>query len=282
MSIMNTALFSQLRLERECRDPQHGEALLDDNSSPCMVVRENTRFADRFFEDARDGHKRVSVYLVNGFQLKGEVVSFDEETILFKRIPAGRASGHVGHQLVRRSAVAVMYPLLKSKSQAEEWWRDYGAGTDDEEATPADPQPTPVTRNGSEMILVVEDEDAVRRAARRVLERYGYTVLLAADGEEALEQFRAHESDIDLVFSDLLMPKMGGRALDETLERETYGVRYLFTSGCAAQHMSERNLLDPQLPFLPKPWTLAELVTSVQDVLTSTDPFSRLPTEEGA
>lgn len=238
---------------------------------------------NRFLEDARETHRRVSVYLVNGFQLKGEVVSFDEETILFKRIRTGRACGHVGHQLVRRSAVAVMYPLLKSKSQAEEWWRNYGAGTNDEEATPANPpQPTPVTQGGSEMILVVEDDDAVRRTARRILDRYGYTVLLAADGEEALEQFRAHESDIDLVFADLVMPKMGGRDLYETLERETYGVRYLFTSGFAAPQISERNSLDPQLPFLPKPWTATDLVTTVQDVLASTDPSNRLQTEEGA
>ncbi len=274
MSVMNTPLFSQLQLVQECRDRQQGAALLEGNSSP--------RFADRFFEDARDSHERVSVYLVNGFQLKGEVVSFDEETILFKRIRTGRACGHVGYQLVKRSAVAVMYPLLKSESQAEEWWHHYGACTIDEEATPADPQPTPVTRGGSEMILVVEDDDAVRRAARRILDRYGYTVLLAADGEEALEQFRAHESDIDLVFSDLVMPKMGGRDLYETLERETYGVRYLFTSGCTAQHISERNLLDPQLPFLPKPWTPTDLVTSVRDVLASADPFDRFQTEEGA
>ena len=269
---MNTPLFSQLQLERECRNRQQGEALLEDNRP--------SRFADRFFEDARDSHEHVSVYLVNGFQLKGEVVSFDEEMILFKRMRTGRACGHVGHQLVQRSAVAVMYPLLKSTSQAEEWWRDYDAWTNDEEVTPADPQPTPVTRG--EMILVVEDDDAVRRSARRILNRSGYTVLLAADGEEALEQFRAHESDIDLVFSDLVMPKMGGRDLYKTLERETYGMKYLFTSGCTAQNIEERNSLDPQLPFLPKPWTLTDLVTSVRDVLASTDPFDPLQTEEGA
>ncbi len=270
MSVMNTTLFPRLQLERECRDRQQGEALLEDNSSP--------RFADRFFQDARDSHERVSVYLVNGFQLKGQIVSFDEETILFKRIRTGRAAEHVGYQLVQRSAVAVMYPLLKSESQAEEWWRDYGAWTNEQEATPTDP--IPVTRGGSEMILVVEDDDSVRRAARRILDRYGYTVLLAADGEEALEQFRSHESDIDLVFSDLVMPNMGGRDLYETLEQETYGVRYLFTSGCAAQHISKHNLLDPQLPFLPKPWTPTDLLTSVRDVLASTDPFDRLQTEE--
>ena len=79
-----------------------------------MSEETTRRLADRFLNDAHESQQRVSLYLVSGFQLKGEVVEFDEETILFRRKD--------GHQLVMRSAVAVMYPLARSKGGIDDWW----------------------------------------------------------------------------------------------------------------------------------------------------------------
>ena len=73
--------------------------------------------ADRFLKDARDCQMSVSLYLVNGFQLKGEIVEFDAQAILFKHKDTC--------QIVIRSAVASMYPLPKSKEHADHWWRPY-------------------------------------------------------------------------------------------------------------------------------------------------------------
>ena len=73
--------------------------------------------ADRLLKDMHHTARAVSVYLVNGFQMKGEVVEFDGESILLKLKDA--------HQLVMRSAVATMYPLPVSKGAADEWWRSY-------------------------------------------------------------------------------------------------------------------------------------------------------------
>ena len=84
---------------------------------PQASNRKLKSLAERFLGDARDGHLSISVYLVNGFQLKGEVVDFDEETVLFNHKDV--------HQLVMRSAVASMYPLLNSKQEASEWWQAY-------------------------------------------------------------------------------------------------------------------------------------------------------------
>ena len=81
------------------------------------TIKEATTLANRFLTDACETHEPVSMYLVSGFQLKGEVTAFDDDTILFKRKNM--------HQLVMRSAVAVMYPLSRSKN-AGEWWRNYG------------------------------------------------------------------------------------------------------------------------------------------------------------
>ena len=71
--------------------------------------------ATRLLQGARDSKWTMSVYLVNGFQLKGEVVDFDDEAILFSHKSA--------HQLVMRSGVASMYPLPSSEHNADEWWR---------------------------------------------------------------------------------------------------------------------------------------------------------------
>ena len=78
---------------------------------------EGRSLADRLLEDARDNHRPVSIYLVSGFQLKGEVMEFDKDTVLFKLKDVC--------QLVMRSAVATMYPLPGAKGDADGWWRSY-------------------------------------------------------------------------------------------------------------------------------------------------------------
>jgi CheY-like chemotaxis protein len=70
---------------------------------------------------------------------------------------------------------------------------------------------------GSETILVAEDEDGVRSLTREVLEKYGYTVLEAANGEEALKVAESHEGPVDLLLSDVVMPRMGGPELAQAL-----------------------------------------------------------------
>ena len=79
--------------------------------------QKHTTLADRLLKDMLDTHRAVSVYLVNGFQLKGQIVGLDEETILIKLKGA--------HQLVMRSAVATMYPIPDSNLDTAEWWTSY-------------------------------------------------------------------------------------------------------------------------------------------------------------
>ena len=73
--------------------------------------------ADRLLEEVRRNHQPVSVYLVSGFQLKGEVLEFDADTVLLKHKD--------GAQLIMRSAIATMYPLGDAKHDSSDWWRDY-------------------------------------------------------------------------------------------------------------------------------------------------------------
>jgi CheY-like chemotaxis protein len=116
---------------------------------------------------------------------------------------------------------------------------------------------------GQETILVVEDQAQLRRATVFTLERAGYTVLAAADGIEALQLLRQHTEPIDLVFTDLVMSRLGGRGLYQIDRREGRKTPFLFTSGYAGPGRGTEPL-DPALPFLPKPWTSADLLARVR------------------
>jgi two-component system NtrC family sensor kinase len=122
-------------------------------------------------------------------------------------------------------------------------------------------------QGGSETILLVEDEPAVRGTARRVLERAGYHVVAAADGEEGLSLYRASPERFDLVLSDLVMPKMGGLQLYEALQEEWESVPFLLASGYAGREPEEGAPLDKSIPFVQKPWRLADLLERVRQVI---------------
>ena len=132
----------------------------------------------------------------------------------------------------------------------------------------ATPRSAMLIREGAtETILLVEDEEMVRRAGRRILEKHGYRVIQAADGAEAMELLREHGSEIALVVSDVVMPRMGGRELYASLRAEGFRMPFLFTSGYTDRMSSDTVALDPSVPVLPKPWTWTELTASVRAAL---------------
>jgi len=120
---------------------------------------------------------------------------------------------------------------------------------------------------GSETILLVEDKEELRTTTRRVLERLGYTVIEAADGEEGLALHRAERSRIDLILSDVLMPKLGGPALYQAVRETDPAARFLFTSGYSENDIGQRSLLEPGVLFVAKPWTISDLARQVRKVL---------------
>jgi PAS domain S-box-containing protein len=133
-------------------------------------------------------------------------------------------------------------------------------------AQPDDAEPVGSTRGGAESILLAEDDGAVRRLARDVLTRWGYTVLEARDGEEALTAARSHSGIIHLLITDVVMPGLGGRALAVKLTEDHPTLRVLYTSGYASNEMLHGGL-ERALPFLPKPFLPLDLVRCVRDVL---------------
>ena len=116
-------------------------------------------------------------------------------------------------------------------------------------------------------ILLVEDEETVRRVARRVLERAGYTVVEADDGDAGLEILLEREREFDLVLTDMVMPRMGGAALHEAAAEREMGLPFVFTSGYAEREFSGGQEVVLTKPFLRKPWDAQELLRIVGQVL---------------
>jgi PAS domain S-box-containing protein len=123
---------------------------------------------------------------------------------------------------------------------------------------------------GAETILLVEDEEIVRTLAIHVLGDLGYTVLEAANGEQALRVLQEHAGEtIHLLLTDVVMPKMGGRALAERLRTIRPDLKMLFISGYSENGMAPLTTFEPGVAFLQKPFTPGSLARKVRDVLDS-------------
>jgi two-component system cell cycle sensor histidine kinase/response regulator CckA len=122
-------------------------------------------------------------------------------------------------------------------------------------------------RGGTEHVLLVEDEEGLRRVAQRALEKVGYSVETAGDGVEALECYRQKPADIDIIITDVVMPKLGGLGLYRAVREEGHTVRFLFTSGYGADEIIKGDPMDGEMVLLQKPWTLADLTHRVREAL---------------
>jgi PAS domain S-box-containing protein len=120
---------------------------------------------------------------------------------------------------------------------------------------------------GTEVILLVEDDPAVREATRRILEEHGYSVLTAIDGEDAIAAFRANKERIQLVLCDVIMPRKNGREAVEEIKRMSPAVKVLFMSGYTADIISQRGLLQEDFHFISKPLNPSDLLKTMRDVL---------------
>lgn len=120
---------------------------------------------------------------------------------------------------------------------------------------------------GSATVLLVEDEDAVRRLASRVLSRSGYLVLTAASGDAAMEIAARFEGTIDLLLTDVVMPGMSGRELAEQLMPQHPGMRLLYASGYTEDAIVRHGVSSLEMAFLEKPFTPNGLLRKVREVL---------------
>lgn len=129
------------------------------------------------------------------------------------------------------------------------------------------PSKSSILTKGTETILVVEDEESLRNATNRILATAGYAVLLAANGEEALQVSAEHRGAIHLLLTDVVMPKMNGRVLAEQLLRSRPEVKIVYVSGYTDNAIVHHGVLDSGTHFLNKPVSAAVLTRKIRDVL---------------
>jgi CheY-like chemotaxis protein len=133
--------------------------------------------------------------------------------------------------------------------------------------TPEPPPTRPALPRGTETILLVEDDDALRQLVRTMLRGLGYHVLEASNGAAAVTLSRGLKEPIHLLLTDVVMPHLGGRQLADVLLAARPECRVLFLSGYNSEEMIRRGVVDSAATFLQKPFTIGELAERVRVVL---------------
>jgi two-component system, cell cycle sensor histidine kinase and response regulator CckA len=162
-----------------------------------------------------------------------------------------QSGGHIGvySEVGRGSTFRIYLPREAAKAEAAEVKRP------------------PVHAGGDETVLVVEDDDGVRRLVRRVLEPAGYTVLSAATGPEALQLCEERADPVHLLLTDVVLPVMDGSTVAERLTALRPGVRVLFMSGYMDEAVGRHGVPVTGLNFIHKPFTASELLGRVREAL---------------
>jgi CheY-like chemotaxis protein len=128
-------------------------------------------------------------------------------------------------------------------------------------------EPVAARVRGSETILVVEDDDGVRRLIVGTLGLCGFHVLHAADGPGALLEATKHAEPIDLLLTDVIMPGMNGKEVADRLAALRPGIKVLFISGYSGELIAKAGVLHPGVAYLPKPFSADALTAKVREML---------------
>jgi PAS domain S-box-containing protein len=202
----------------------------------------------------------------SGMGMTGETMARAFEPFFTTKEP-GRGTG---------LGLSTVYGIVKQSGGAITVESEPGAGTTfcvylpvagEFESRPSGVMERRAPVSADETILLVEDEDSVRRLARRVLESQGYTVLEAINGEDALRIAADYGGVIDLLLSDVVMPELGGRLLAERLTVARPETEVLFISGYTDDEILRRGLLERGQHLLQKPFTATALAHEVRSVL---------------
>ncbi len=222
-------------------------------------------FADRHLELEEGPYVRLSVTDTG--------IGMDEKTLehlfepFFTTKEPGRGTG---------LGLATVYGIVSQHGGAISVYSQPGEGTTfkvylprlEQEAPEQEPEPADrEIPRGTETVLVVEDEDAVRSLARRVLERQGYSVLVASDPAEARGVFSEHSQEIDLLLTDVIMPGENGDQLYESLSARNPSLKVLYMSGYASSTVMQRGVDELDTAFIMKPFDARELCRHVRVVL---------------
>jgi len=125
----------------------------------------------------------------------------------------------------------------------------------------------PEMTGGTETIFVIEDENVVRETMVIILKDRGYHVLEASGGRQALKAIREHQGALDLVITDVVMPGLSGKEFARQLHEFKPDIKILYVSGYTDNVIAHHGILDPEINFLQKPFTIESLLTKVREIM---------------
>jgi nitrogen-specific signal transduction histidine kinase/CheY-like chemotaxis protein len=234
-----------------------------------LVIRTENVYLDKDYCDAhvgaKPGHYALLVISDTGHGMDQHTLAHVFEPF-FTTKGVGRGTG---------LGLAMVYGIVKNHDGCITCYSEVGCGTTFRIYLPVIGHLPETARRsveqavagGSETVLLVDDEESVREVARQMLERFGYRVLLASDGETAVAEYVKRIGHVDLVILDLVMPGMGGKRCLEELLWVDPRARVLIASGHAAKDQTKGALEAGAKGFVAKPYELTKLLRAVRDVL---------------
>jgi len=174
--------------------------------------------------------------------------------------------------------LAIVYGIVKQHNGFINVYSEVGKGTtfnlylpltraDVKEAVPGKPAAPVSSVTGTETILVAEDDAQVRRLSKTLLETFGYKVIEAVDGDEAVRKYVENKDSIRLLLLDVIMPRKNGREAYEQIIKISPTVKVIFMSGYTADVMHTKGILEEGLDFVSKPVLPTEFIKKVREVL---------------
>ena len=120
---------------------------------------------------------------------------------------------------------------------------------------------------GAETILLAEDEVDVRGAIKEILQEYGFSVIEAVDGKDAVDKYSENKDDINLLLMDVIMPKMNGKEAYNEIKKIAPGIKAIFTSGYTSKIVHAKGVFQEGIHFISKPVTPKDLLKKIREVM---------------
>jgi len=241
--------------------PQGGKLTIE----TANVELDDTYFRDRGVESAHGPYVMLAVSDTGSGMDKKTLEHIFEPFFTTKEVGKGTGLG-----------MSTVYGIIKQNNGFIWVYSEPGQGSTFKaylpkvkgDAEPEEKEQSPVDDlSGSGTVLIVEDNDGLRKLAQEVLQNYGYRLLVAKNGEDALRVSQEHNGPIHLLLTDVVMPRMGGKKLAERLQPLYPRMKVIYMSGYTDNAIVHHGVLAPELNFLEKPFTPERLARKVWEAL---------------
>lgn len=236
-----------------------------------LLVKTELVTLDRLLDEISDDAMKPGPYALLTFADTGKGISKENLDRIFEPFFTTKAVGQ-GTGL----GMSIIYGIIRQHNGFINVYSELDHGTTFRIYLPiqlsphrksADNHPMPPPVGGSETILLAEDDESVRSMVTKILASSGYEVLLAANGEEAVATFTAHQDRIDLVLLDMIMPKKNGMEAYHDIQRLQPKTKVIFSSGYTADFLEKRGVENTEITLLMKPVQPSELLRKVREIL---------------